>query len=113
MHSALSREKRHADQERETQFSADRGDNSVTLMAGTDAGTQRFATTLTGNKTVTLSQAGASHGASFRIVRTGLGAYTIDVGPGLKTLPSATAVWCDVAYDDSGRTWRLTGYGTL
>lgn len=90
--------------------SSDRGDASVTLVAGTNEVTQRFATTLTANRTVTLSGTGAQKGHKFRVVRTGLGAFTIDVG-GLKTIPSATAAWVEVEHD--GTAWRLTGYGTL
>lgn len=89
-------------------ISADRGDASVTLNAGTDVEIQRFATELTQNRTVTLGTGGA--GARFRIVRTGLGAFTLDVG-GLKTIPSATAAWVDVGH--TGTAWILTGYGTL
>lgn len=89
-------------------LSTDRGDANVTLVAGTDDPVQRFATTLTANRTVTL---GAGYnGAAFRVVRTGLGAFTLDVG-GLKTIPSATAAFVDVAHD--GTAWRLTGYGAL
>lgn len=90
--------------------SADRGDAAVTLVVGVDARTQRFATTLTANRVVTLSTAGAFDGDKFRVVRTGLGAFTLDVG-GLKTIPSATAAFVDVAYD--GTAWRLIGYGLL
>lgn len=53
---------------------------------------------------------GAINGDRFRIVRTGLGAFTLDVG-GLKTIPSATAAWADVEF--TGSAWVLTGYGTL
>lgn len=89
-------------------MSADRGDADVTLTVGTDAQTQRFATTLTSNRTVTL---GTGHlGAKYRIVRTGLGAFTLDVG-GLKTIANSTAAFVDVEHD--GTAWRLTGYGTL
>jgi hypothetical protein len=88
--------------------SADRGDTDVTLTAGRDAPIQRFATTLTGNRVVTLS--GGSMGQQFRIVRTGLGSFTLDVG-GLKTIASATAAFVDVTHD--GTAWRLTGYGAL
>ena len=91
--------------------SADRGDANVTLIAGVDEGIQRIATTLTANRTVTLSTENAVEGISrFRIVRTGLGAFTLNVG-GLKTIPSATAAFVDVAF--SGGAWVLTGYGTL
>jgi hypothetical protein len=90
--------------------SADRGDASQTLVAGVDASVQRWATTLTSNRTVTLSTTGATNGDAFRIVRTGLGAFTLDVG-GLKTIPNSTAAFVDVTYD--GTAWRLTGYGAL
>lgn len=90
--------------------SADRGDTSPMLQVGVDAPTQRFATTLTANRTVTLSTTDAFNGAQFRIVRTGLGSFTLDVG-GVKTIPSATAAFVEVEYD--GTAWRLIGYGTL
>jgi hypothetical protein len=91
-------------------ISADRGDASITLVAGTDEGVQRYATALTANRTVTLDTSFAYRGARFRVVRTGLGAFTLDVG-GLKTVPSATAAWVEVMHD--GTAWRLIGYGTL
>lgn len=90
--------------------SADRGDASVTLVPGTDQDVQRFATALTANRTITLSTTGAVNGDRFRIVRTGLGAFTLDVG-GLKTLPAATASWAEVEYN--GAAWVLVGYGLL
>jgi hypothetical protein len=91
-------------------MSADRGDANVTLQAGLDAPEQRFATVLTANRTVTLSSTDAWNGAQFRITRTGLGAFTLDVG-GLKVIPAGTAAFVDVEYD--GNAWRLTAYGTL
>lgn len=90
--------------------SADRGDADVTLTMGTSETTQRFATALTANRAVTLPVANLYTGAKFRIVRTGLGAFTLDVG-GLKTIASGTAAFVDVEYD--GTAWRLTGYGAL
>lgn len=90
--------------------SGDRGDANVTLVVGTDDPIQRFATTLSANRTVTLSTRGVVEGAWFRVVRTGLGAFTLDVG-GLKTIPSATAAFVDVVW--SGTAWVLAGYGTL
>lgn len=88
----------------------DRGDTSQTLTVGTDAQIQLWATTLTANRTVTLATIGAVNGDAFRVVRTGLGAFTLDVG-GLKVIPSATAGFVDVAYN--GTAWVLTGYGAL
>jgi len=87
----------------------DVGDNDITLTVG-DAPVQLFETTLTGNKTVTLSTTGATNGDTFRVVRTGLGAFTLDVG-GLKTIGSATAAFVDVGFN--GTAWVLTGYGAL
>lgn len=86
------------------------GDADVSLTAGTDAPIQLFETTLTTNRTVTLNTTDAINGNTFRIVRTGLGAFTLDVG-GLKTIPSATAAFVDVSFN--GTAWKLTGYGTL
>lgn len=88
--------------------SGDRGDANVTLNADVDLPIQRFATALTANRTVTLGTGWA--GAWFRIVRSGLGAFTLDVG-GLKTLPSATAAWAEVGHTGSG--WVLTAQGVL
>jgi hypothetical protein len=92
------------------EVSADRGDTSQTLTAGVDSPTQRWATALTADRTVTFSTTGVGHGDRFRIVRTGLGDFTLDVG-GLKTIPPATAAFVDVTYD--GSSWVLTGYGAL
>lgn len=89
--------------------SADHGDANVTLTMK-DLPIQRFATNLTANRTVTLPTTGVYNGAVFRIVRAGLGAFTLNVG-GLKTIPANTAAFVDLAHD--GTAWRLTGYGTL
>jgi len=90
-------------------MSGDRGDAAVTLTPLVDEGTQRFATTLTANRVVTLAT-GDFAGARFRVVRTGLGAFTLDVG-GLKTIAASTAAFVDVQHN--GTAWFLTGYGTL
>lgn len=89
--------------------SADRGDASLTLQWGNDFQTQRFATALTANRTITLSTANAYNSARFRVVRTGGGAFNLDVG-GLKTLTAANQ-WAEVEFD--GTAWRLTAQGTL
>lgn len=93
-----------------TSISGDRGDRDLTLVFGDDAQIQRFASPLTRDRKISLSTASAVAGATFRIVRTGLGTGTLDVG-GLRTLSAATAGWVDVAFD--GARWRLTGYGGL
>jgi hypothetical protein len=97
-------------------LSVNRGDpagwpaNTRTLVVNTDAPVQMFSTTFTANGTIVLPTVGMQNGTKFRIVRTGLGAFTLDVG-GLKTLPAGTAAWCEVAHD--GAAWKLIGYGTL
>jgi hypothetical protein len=90
--------------------SPDRGDTSQTLRASIDAPIQRWATDLTADRTITLSTDGARGGETFRIVRTGRGRFTLDVG-GLKAIPAGTAAFVDVAFD--GAAWVLTGYGEL
>lgn len=91
--------------------SADNGDTDQTLSVRSDDPIQLWATTLTQNRTVTLSTSESpAEGDWFRIVRTGLGAFTLNVG-GLKTIPSATAAFVEVTFD--GSAWILTGYGVL
>lgn len=89
--------------------SADKGDTSPTITQWTDPETIRFATNLTANRVVTLAWIAGTVG-KFRVVRTGLGAFNLDVG-GLKTIVGAVAAFVDVEFD--GATARLTGYGTL
>lgn len=89
-------------------IAGDRGDANVTLNADQDVPIQRFASALTANRTVTLGTGFA--GAWFRVVRSGLGAFTLDVG-GLKTIPNSTAAFVEVGHDGSG--WSLTAYGVL
>jgi hypothetical protein len=90
----------------------DRGDASVTVQADTDPYVVRYNTTLTANRTVTLSTTMATKGARFRIVRDAAtpGAFTLNVG-GLQTIPSATAGVVDVEYN--GSAWTLIKYSTL
>lgn len=89
---------------------SNRGDTSQTLIWGVDSPTQLWGTTLTGNRTITLSTTNATNGNVFRIVRTGLGSFTLAVGSA-KTIPSATAAFVDVTFN--GTAWVETGYGTL
>lgn len=91
-------------------LSANRGDTSPTIVAGINEPVQQFTSALTENRTVTLSTTNAHKGARFRVVRTGLGTFTLNVG-GLKTIPVDTAAFVDVEYD--GSAWKLTGYGEL
>lgn len=89
-------------------LSADRGDVNFTLNADQDVNIQRVTTALTANRTVTLGTGFA--GAWFRVVRSGLGAFTLDVG-GLKTIPISTAAIVEVGHDGTG--WSLTLYAPL
>lgn len=69
-----------------------------------------YSTTLTANRTVTLPTQDVYNGSILKVVRTGLGAFTLAVGAA-KTIPSATAAWCEVTYN--GSAWIETGFGTL
>ncbi len=90
--------------------SANFGDASATLTWTSSATTNRWTSTLTTDKTVTLSTTNAINGARFRIVRTGGGAFNLNVGTGpLKAL--AANQWCEVEYD--GTAWFLSASGTL
>lgn len=90
--------------------SANYGDSSATLTPILTPQTNRWTSALTTDKTVTLSTANAFVGARFRIVRTGGGAFNLNVGAGpLKAL--AANQWCEVDYD--GSAWFLSAYGSL
>ena len=85
------------------------GDTSITLVAGIDEGMQRYASTLTANRVVTLT-AGAWQGAEFTIVRYGgaaAGAFTLDVG-GLYTIPASVKGTVVVKYDATG--WKFKSF---
>lgn len=92
------------------EVSPNRGDADFTIPAKETAPIQRFDTTLTANRTVTLPTAGNYNGRWFKIVRRGLGAFTLNVG-GLKTIPASTAAAVEVTHD--GSAWDLTGYEVL
>jgi len=81
--------------------SANRGDADVTLVSGTDAGIQMFNTTLTTNRTVTLSTTGVANGDEFSIVRTGGGLYPLNVGGLFSFAPSQTGA-VRVRYVETG-----------
>jgi hypothetical protein len=92
--------------------SADNGNAAKTIQARVDEETQRWNTTLTADRAVTLSTTGAYNGAKFRIVREAgaTGAFNLNVGTGpLKAL--TVSQWCEVEYD--GSAWRLTAFGSL
>jgi len=94
--------------------SADNGDIAALIVyPNSSAMIQRFATTLTAHCNVTLSTTSAFHGTKFRFVRTGAGAFNINVGTGpLKQLTAANQ-WCEVEFDPVTATYVLTAYGTL
>lgn len=99
--------------------SADNGDASVVLTAISER-TQRFDTTLTAARTVTLPSLSTDQtcpvGDRFRIVRTGLGAFTLTVQDAaaatVKVMPSATAAYVEAEVSKAG-VWKLSAYGAL
>lgn len=80
------------------------GDASWTFEPTSDPWHLRFDATLTANRTVNLSGVGARKGDTAEVTRTGLGAFTLDVG-GLYTFPSATPGYVRAQFD--GAQWRL------
>jgi len=86
------------------------GDKDTSLTVGIQPKTLNVTAALTANRTCTLVTTNAINGDKFRIVRTGLGAFTYDVG-GLKTIANSTAAFVDVEFN--GSAWILTGYGDL
>jgi hypothetical protein len=88
-------------------ISANNADASITINPDTNAGTQRFASTLTANRTVTL--AGGWKGAKFRIARSAptAGAFTLAVGS-LATISANSRGFVDVEHN--GSSWVLTGF---
>lgn len=87
-------------------------DAAFTLTPNTEKTVVHHTGTLTAARAVTLSTTGAYDGASFRIVRTGGGAFNLNVGTGpLKAL--ATNTWAEFAYDGTAAAWRLTASGSL
>jgi hypothetical protein len=88
-------------------ISANNADASITINPDTNAGTQRFASTLTANRTVTL--AGGWKGAKFRIARSAAtpGTFTLAVGS-LATISADLRGFVDVEHN--GSSWVLTGF---
>ena len=84
--------------------------NAAVTLYNHEAPNVRHTGTLTANRAVTLSTAGARSGQKINITRTGTGAFTLDVGTGpLKSL--STNQWCEVTFD--GSAWYLSRYGAL
>lgn len=103
-------------------ISGDRGDATQTIVWGLDAQTQVWATALSANRTCHISENAEAttnsppRGATFRIVRSGLGSFTLAIrngfnGPIIKTLPVDVASYAEATYD--GADWVLTAYGEL
>lgn len=95
-------------------LSADNGDASATLAVATSERTQRWATTLTADRTATLSTTGAYTGARFRIVRTeaATGLFSLYVAAASATIATLLrGQWCDVEY--SGSAWIVVAKGDL
>ncbi len=95
-------------------MSADSGDASATLTVGTSERTQRWATTLTADRTATLATTTAYTGARFRITRTeaSAGSFVLIVSASSVTLAQLMiGQWCDVEY--SGSAWIMTGRGNI
>ncbi len=93
-------------------LSADVGDASATLTVGTSERTQRWATTLTADRTATLSTTGAYTGARFRIVRTeaASGLFSLQIASASATILRLNrAQWCDVEY--TGSAWIVVATG--
>lgn len=91
-------------------LSADNGDLSATLSVGTSERTQRWATTLTADRTATLSTTGAYTGARFRILRTeaSSGLFSLVIASASATLVRlAKGQQCDVEY--TGTAWIVVG----
>lgn len=85
-------------------------DAAFTLTPASSARFTRHSGVLTANRAVTLTTTGAFAGMEFRITRTGVDAFALNVGTGpLKAL--ATNSWCSVVFD--GTAWNLSAYGTL
>ncbi len=95
-------------------FSADNGDASVTLTIGSSARSQRWATTITADRTATLSSTGAYTGARFRIIRTeaSSGLFSLFVSAASATIATLLrGQWCDVEY--TGSAWIVVATGNI
>lgn len=95
-------------------LSADNGDASATLTIATSERAQRWATTLTADRTATLSTTGAYTGARFRIIRTeaSSGLFVLYVSAASATIATVLrGQWCDVEY--SGTAWIVVAKGDI
>lgn len=101
-----------------SRMSANRGDTSVSITYGVDEPVQRFGTTLTADRTVTITNTGINgiavkNGSTFRIVRNAGGAFNLTVQDStpttIKVLTSGQ--WVDVIHNGSG--WQIAAFGSL
>lgn len=87
-------------------YLTNRTDADYTVVAGVPF-IVPFESNLSVNRTVSFTTNGMFLGNRYRIVRTGVGIGTLDVG-GLRTIPSATQGWVEVYYDGNGM--KLSGF---
>ena len=94
-------------------LSADKGDADATLTVGTSERTSRWATTLTADRTATLSTTGAYTGARFRVIRTeaATGNFSLIVAGAATLIRLAVGQWADFEY--TGSAWILVASGNL
>lgn len=95
-------------------LSSDNGDASANLTVGSSMRTQRWATTLTGDRDAALQGSGAYTGARFRIERleAATGNFTLQVLTGTTVLAKLMpGQWCDVEH--TGLAWILVSFGNL
>lgn len=81
------------------------GDADATLTPRTSRLLHSFQTTLTADRTVTLSTTNAWNGCTFRIRRSAAGAFALNVGTG-PLIALAQGEWCDVTYN--GSAWVVS-----
>ena len=93
---------------RESGYATRATDAAFTLTTLSNAIDQFHTGTLTANRVVTLSTTRAYKGARFNIIRTGPGAFYLDIG-GIARLYQNQ--WCEVVYD--GSAWVLKKFGQL
>lgn len=84
-------------------------DADFSISAASDAKLIRHTATLTATRQASLIVSGAEAGSTVRIVRSGSGAFPLNVGPGLKAMAAGT--WADFAFN--GTAWFLAASGTL
>jgi hypothetical protein len=84
-------------------------DGDFTISAVSDARLIRHTATLTQTRQAALIVPGAEVGATVRLVRSGVGPFPLNVGPGLKAV--AAGSWADFTFD--GAAWFVAAAGTL